>query len=209
MLKEVFEKDFYRSYPKRENTVVNVVENVYSAQFSLSDPKSCESGKGTSACKLYDTCDHVNLWVHSDEPVHVVSMDNVLEYLKNPLPHNADYVLCSKEKIRVVEMTCMEELYVETGSKTYSHGKRAHAQSQCEKLLLMLHSCGPIRIFVEHHAQKEAIFSWRRTDEPVVLENSMAYFDTMQREVERTISTLPMSFGFRFRELRYPEILEW
>lgn len=209
MLKEVFEKDFYREYPKRKDVLPNVLEDVRSGTFVLCDEKSCFGWQGHNACQNNRTCNHVNLNIYSKEDVCIVSMDNVLSYLQNPLSNNADYILCSADKFRVIEVTCMEEQYVNEGGRTYPKGKRAHAQSQCEKLLLMLYQCGPIREFIDKRQVKESIFSWRKTDNGIVEDNDMASYTLMQNTVDSAIISLPMSFEFRFKEIKYPNVLKW
>lgn len=209
MLKEVFEKDFYLVHPKRESVIVNVVEHTYTGDFSLCDSKSCLGWSGREACASKASCNHENLHVHAAEEVYVVSMDQILGYLNEVLPHNADFVACGSSRFRVLEMTCMEEKYVNgTAGETYPGGKRAHAQSQCEKLVEMMYMCGPIRQFVEHHQVKESIFAWRNTDEPDI-DHSMSYYARMQDVVDSSIISLPMQFDFRFRTIKYPSVLEW
>ena len=43
MLKELFESSFYKTYPPKEDTLVNINERTHSGLFSLYDPLACHS----------------------------------------------------------------------------------------------------------------------------------------------------------------------
>lgn len=202
VLKEVIEKDFFLSYPKRDsNELVNVEERMYVGTFSLSNEDSC--------CRCLHTanCNNENLIVNSDMPIYVLRAQSFLKYLhQSDFGKNADLLMCGDDAFRLVEMTCSKNEYV--ANCGYKIGKRDEAYNQCENLLLLLYGCYPVAEFIKSHSIKEAIFSWRKTDEFDDEDGNMFHMLKLQEHIDR-IYTRNMSNGFTFRIHLYPELLIW
>ena len=202
MLKEVIEKDFFLSYPKRDsNELVNVEERMCVGTFSLSNEDSC--------CRCLHTanCNNENLIVNSDMPVYVLRAQSFLKYLhQSDFGKNADLLMCGDDAFRLVEMTCSKNEYV--ANCGYKIGKRDEAYNQCENLLLLLYGCYPVAEFIKSHSIKEAIFSWRKTDEFDDEDGNMFHMLKLQEHIDR-VYTRNMSNGFTFRTHLYPELLIW
>lgn len=202
MLKEVIEKDFFRTYPKRDNCeLVNVMEDVYVGTFSLSNEDSC------CRCLHIADCNNENLIVSSEAPVYVLRGLSFLKYLDlSNFGKNADLLMCDDCAFRLVEMTCSKNEYV--NNRGYKIGKREEAYKQCENLLILLYGCYPIAEFINSHSTKEAIFSWRKTEEFDYEDGKMYHMLEMQQHIDREY-TRQMVHGFTFRTHLYPEVLNW
>lgn len=202
MLKEVIEKDFFITYPKRDNCeLVNVEESVYIGAFSLSNEDSC------CRCLHSADCNNENLIVESDVSIHVLRAQSFLKYInQSDFGKNADLLMCDELTFRIVEMTCSKNEYV--ANRGYKIGKREEAYRQCENLLILLYGCYPIAEFINSRSAKEAIFSWRKTDEFDKEDGHMFHMLKMQEYIDREY-TRKMSHGFTFRTHLYPEVLVW
>ena len=95
MLKEVIEKDFFITYPKRDNCeLVNVMEDVYVGTFSLSNEDSC------CRCLHIADCNNENLIVSSEAPVYVLRGLSFLKYLDlSNFGKNADFYFVHKSSL--------------------------------------------------------------------------------------------------------------
>lgn len=90
MLKELFEATFYLSFPPKKHVKIALEEQIYVSDFSLVDPKACRACR----CQCSDNeAGRKQLLVRTESPVNVISLDNVLSYIEEPVGPICDYML--------------------------------------------------------------------------------------------------------------------
>lgn len=111
MLKELFEASFYKTFPKKENTILMLDERTAQGDFGLVDASAC---KGCRFVCSDNPEEREQLRVHGDQQVSIVSIDQVFSYVREDVGQISDYLLEGKESAILVEMTCSTADYVKS-----------------------------------------------------------------------------------------------
>lgn len=164
------------------------------------DSKACQG------CK-YVCCDNLDgreqLRVHGDKQVSIVSLDQVFDYVRENVGEISDYLLEGTESAIVVEMTCSTTDYVK--------GKRVKARGQLYNTLSLLNTNPDVRCHLENKQVRYVVFSWKETfpdnQEMDSVEASMAGMILMSDEVYSPDNESKFDFGFKMKEIRYPDVL--
>lgn len=203
MLKELFESSFYMIFPQKPNLRVSINERVHCGEFSLHDSLSC------SACDvcIADIAARENIKISTSSPIHEVSMSEVTSFIKDKIGENCDTVLDDGiNTIALLEMTCSQTEYVD-GSK------RHKATRQLYETIVCLFTNGAIKKHVEKHKNKYVLFSWKNTQKPIdrsdKVEQGFLAFTDFSDETYSPYNYREFDFGFKYKEIRYPHILEW
>lgn len=200
MLKELFEASFYVTFPKKEDTILMLDERMAEGDFSLVDAKACQGCKYVCSDNLDE---REQLKVHSDKQVSVVSLDQVFGYVREDVGEISDYLLDGEESAIVVEMTCSTTDYVK--------GKRVKARGQLYNTLMLLNSNPDVRNHLEKKSSRYVVFSWKETfpenQEMDSVEASMKGMILMSDEVYSPDNESKFDFGFKMKEIRYPDVL--
>ena len=200
MLKELFEASFYRTFPKKEDTILMLDERTAEGDFSLVDAKACQ---GCKYVCFENPDEREQLKAHSDKQVSIVSLDQVLGYVQESVGEISDYLLEGPESAIVVEMTCSTTDYVK--------GKRVKARSQLYNTLMLLNMNPDVRNHLEHKQARYVVFSWKETfpenQEMDSVEGSMKGMILMNDEVYSPDNESKFDFGFKMKEIRYPDVL--
>lgn len=184
MLKELFEKDFFVTFPHVSGIMPNVRESVVSTDFALSDQHACGN-----SCPNYQSCNHEILRIVNPlhKQVNIVDLNDIFGILADPFHDNADYIFCTEKEFVVAELTCISNNYLDSNNgNTYPQGKRAKARAQLETAFLALNACHPIKQFLKRYTSK-AILAYRINDiKDINLPSSlnMASFVKMQQAVD-------------------------
>lgn len=202
MLKELFEGHFYGTFPKVPGCVLNLTENTLTGTFSLCDPKAC------SGCHFVCSSDPANreqMKTNSSHNVNVISIDDVFSYVKEDVGEICDYLLESDNTLAIVEMTCSTADYVPD--------KRQKARHQLYNTLTLLNLSPIVRQHIERHATRYVVFSWKETFDPSEttdsISNCMLGMTAMTDAVYSPDNESKFDFGFRMKEIRYPNILNF
>ena len=200
MLKELFEGHFYGTFPKVQNRVLNLTEYVQNGTFSLLDPKACRD------CHYICDSNPANreqMKVESQQPVNIISIDEVFSYVKENLGETCDYMLESNGIIAVVEMTC--------STTDYAMEKRQKARRQLYNTLTHLMTSPIIKDHIERLFSHYVVFSWKETFDSNVtgdsVGESMTGMTVMADEVYSPDNKSKFDFGFKMKEIRYPYAL--
>lgn len=200
MLKEIFEAHFYCTFPKKHGTVLMIDEWSKKGDFTLVDAKACKE------CKFVCSDDSTNreqLKVCGEQDVHIVSMDQVFSYVDEKVGEISDYLLEGTDSLALVEMTCSTTDYVK--------GKRQKARGQLYNTLSLLFTNSVVRNHIETKNAKYVVFSWKETfpddSEMDSVEKSMKGMVLMTDETYSPYNESKFDFGFKLREIRYPDIL--
>ena len=200
MLKELFESQFYRTFPKVEGVVLLIEEREEVGDFSLLDTKACVG------CKF--VCSESpesreQLRVKSDKSVSIVNVEQVFGYVKEELGEVCDYLLEGEDSSYFIEMTCSTTAYVTS--------KRVKARAQLYNTLDRLFTCPPVKTHIEKRAVRYVVFSWRDTSasDSVIddVEQTMRDMTVMTDAVYSPDNESQFDFGFKLREIRYPYVL--
>ena len=201
MLKELFESCFYITFHKRE-CVVNLTETTHNGNFALLDPEACRDCKCVCAPLPKN---RKQLLVQASERVNTIKVDDVFAPVLEDMGEMCDYILDNSRKFVLVEMTC--------ATKEYVGSKRVKCVGQLYNTLTNLRMCDPVGKHIEQKAEREVVFSWKETHEPVDLEDtiekSMTAMSDMGDEVYSPNNVSPFESGFLYREIRYPDALVW
>ena len=199
MLKELFEAHFYRVFPKREDRVLMIEEKTAIGDFSLADPKAC------LGCRF--VCNEEpekkeQLKVYVKKVVNYISIENVFSFVRDNVGEICDYMLETNDTTILVEMTC--------SSTENVIGKRQKARRQLENTLCLLYANQMIKNHIENNAIRYVIFSWRETfpkGEIDHVEETMRGMTVLTDVVYSPDNESKFQFGFKLKEIRYPDTL--
>lgn len=200
MLKEMFEAHFYSTFPRKDEVVLMIDEWARKGHFALVDTKACRG------CRFVCSDDSIvreQLKVYGENYVYVVSMDQIFSYVNENVGEISDYLLESANSVTLVEMTCSTTDYV--------RGKRQKARGQLYNTLSLLFASSVVRNHIEKKKVRYVVFSWKETYPNVAeigsAENSMKGMMLMADEVYSPYNESKFDFGFKLREIRYPDVL--
>lgn len=200
MLKELFESSFYITYPHK-NKQVFLNELVYEKRNPLYDFWACQN------CKKYDktvsSCYNIN--VETKNKVYGISINDVFDLIKENVGDWCDYMLCDNTRMVLMEMTCSQERYVKTSKRS-----KALEQLINTKCILQANPC--VQTFMNNHTIKYMIFSWKDTtpkDTKDPTEKGFSIFIGISNEVYSPDNVQNIYDDFKFKEIRYPDILYW
>lgn len=200
MLKELFEASFYKTFPKKEDTILMLDERTAEGDFSLIDAKACQGCK--YVCSDLPE-EREQLKVHSNKQVSILSLDQVFDYACENVGEISDYLLEGPDSAVVIEMTCSTTDYVK--------GKRVKARGQLYNTLSLLNSNPDVRNHLENKQTRYVVFSWKETfpenQEMDNVEQSMKGMVLMSDEVYSPDNVSKFDFGFKLKEIRYPDVL--
>lgn len=200
MLKELFEASFYRTFPKKEDTILMLDESIAEGDFSLVDEKACQGCKYVCS----DNPDErEQLKAHGDHQVNILNLDQVFDYVREDVGEISDYLLEGPESAIVVEMTC--------SSTDYVKDKRVKARSQLYNTLNLLCHNPDVRNHLDNKQARYVVFSWKETfpenQEMDSVGKSMKGMVLMSDEVYSPDNEMKFDFGFKMKEIRYPDVL--
>lgn len=200
MLKELFEASFYITFPKKEDTVLMLDERIFQGNFGLVDAHACQGCK--YVCNDNQE-EREQLKVYGDKQVAIVSLDQVFRYVHEDVGEISDYMLEGADSVIVVEMTCSTTDYVE--------GKRVKARSQLYNTLSLLYTSPDVRNHLENKQARYVVFSWKETfpeeEDMDSIEFSMKGMILMSDETYSPDNESKFDFGFKLKEIRYPDVL--
>ena len=132
-----------------------------------------------------------------------MSLDQVFGYVKDNVGEISDFLLDGSESAIVVEMTCSTTDYVK--------GKRVKARGQLYNTLSLLSMNPDVRNHLENKQSRYVVFSWKETfpenQEMDSVEASMKGMILMSDEVYSPDNESKFDFGFKMKEIRYPDVL--
>lgn len=200
MIKELFESSFFHKKPIVDAPNINFIEYPCKGQFSLCDKLACSGCKHVCSQNIKD---RKQLLVYSREVVYVMKLDQLFKVIKSA-GENCDYMIDDSFVMALIEMTCTSSEYIES--------KRQKAISQLYSTLQTMCENYDVRRHIEREKARFVIFSWKDTsrDESYdAVEESMILMTEMSDEVYSIDNVSNFDFGFKFKEIRYPDTLNW
>lgn len=200
MLKELFETSFYITFPKKEDKVLMLEERIAQGDFGLVDNHACQGCRYVCSDNIEE---REQLKVHGDLQVGILSMDQVFDYVREDVGKISDYLLEGKNSAFLIEMSCSTIDYVK--------GKRIKARGQLYNTLSLLFTNPDVKSHLEKKVARYVVFSWKETGPDDVemdsVETSMKDMILMSDEVYSPDNESKFDFGFKLREIRYPDVL--
>ena len=188
------------TFPKKENKILMLDERTAEGDFSLVDTMACYGCKYVCSDQPEE---REQLKVYSDKQVNILSLDQVFDYVREDVGEISDYFLEGSESAIVVEMTC--------STTDYINGKHLKARSQLYHTLLLLNSNPDVRNHLEKMNSRYVVFSWKETfpenQEMDSVEESMKGMILMSDEIYSPDNESKFDFGFKMKEIRYPDVL--
>lgn len=201
MLRELFESFFYHSFNKVQGKVLMLNERSEIGDFSLVDQNACRDCRDV-CCNNKDLREQLKL--HSNQITYILSIDQVFSFINDNLGERCDYLLEGADSVILVEMSCITSNYVE--------GKRQKARKQLSNTIDLLFANPMVKSHIEKKKYHYVVFSWKETfpDETEMddAEKSMAGMTVMTDEVYSPDNESIFDYGFKYREIRYPDVLE-
>lgn len=200
MLKELFESSFYHTFKQQENQLF-LTEFTHSGEFSLKDSLACNDC--IVKCAEEDE-NREQLRIKTRNVVYVMKLDQVFELSKEDLGENCDFIIDDSKGIALIEMTCSNSDYIV--------GKRIKARGQLYNTLCVLFANPDFRAHIERRHTKFVVLSWKNTEsrhDADSIEDTMGYFTAMTDEVYSPENVSKFEFDFLYKEIRYPDILNW
>lgn len=197
MLKELFESSFYITYPRVPEKVLLLKERICSGDFFLTDANACRD------CEFVccdDPSKREQMKVKAVSPVNIISIDQVISYVREDVGMSCDYMLEDSNMTALVELTCSKAEYVVD--------KRQTARRQLFNSLCILYSNPIIKKHIEDHAFRYVVFAWKDSlwnlQEHDGVEDSMMGMTMMPDLVYSADNESKFDFDFKLKEIRYP-----
>lgn len=204
MLKELFESTFYITHPSKNGALVNIQEYSSIGEIHLCDSAACRNCLVCISHPEYRR----NINIFSNTSVNYISVEQVFSYVSEDLGDSCDYLLADSNRASLLEMTCSESKYVDN-----ERGKRMKARGQLLNTLIHLFENKNVRDFLSNKSSKYVIFSWKDSspvkDTTDDVENNFRSFANITDEVYSIDNVQKFDFDFLFKEVRYPDVLQW
>ncbi len=211
-MKNLLEIEFLKRYTARSKWH-NAVLKMYSGSFKLVDYKACQNCSGF----FRNYCGNSTFVLNSESPVSVLNIEEFLNGFPDIQGARCDLMLYDEgHKIVLADMYCgmteyLEEHKVDDEPRM---GKIEKARNQIESTLKHLFSISAIGDKINSFSCKYGIFAYRKKDEnlfsdvEVVKRSRNAFLRLYHRQRSLNLA-LPMSCGFSFIAVQYPEIHKW
>lgn len=197
MLKELFESSFYITYPRVLEKVLFLKEWICNGDFFLTDENACRDCENV-CCD--DPSQREQMKVKAASPVNIISIDQVISYVREDIGKSCDYMIDNSNMIALVELTCSKAEYV--------LDKRQTARKQLYNSLCLLFFNPVIKKHIEDHAYRYVVFSWKdsiwNAHEHDGVEDSMMGMTMMPDLVYSAENESKFDFDFKLKEIRYP-----
>lgn len=212
-MKHLLDNDYVAAIGKKVGTVI-VADMSYTNGFYLTDPISC------NGCSYFFkmSCDGKTLLVDANgKTVTVLEHENFMNTCGTNTGGNCDYIIYDNSKVAFIDLYCGLEqfLYDHAVDGVMVKGKRKKVREQAENSIQRLYSVPSIAAYLNSIPDKLGVIGYRVKDDeiypalPVTISKSEKMMMQMTRELESRHLSSPMSHGFRFLQIKYPQPLTW
>lgn len=181
-----------------------------SGDFSLVDNRAC------SQCKpfFHSSCNNEVLKLHADNPVEIIEHEKLILDLKAEKGGVCDYLISSDNKVLFIDLTCGMSQYLESHlvDGEAKEGKKAKSRKQTEMSINRLYEEQHLASHLDSFPNKVAMLGYRNIDDELFANCSSkitsaedASLSMMKHLQSRRLAT-PLSHGFNFVMIRYPDV---
>lgn len=191
---------------------IPINEKFISGAVSLHDDIACRSCIPFFA----NSCEQEVLNLYSQDAVVLINIEEYLDNLKTT-GRRCDYLLYDENKIMLADLTCSMEEYLHPHLMlgVMQQGKRLTARQQIEHTLELLAEEPEIVEYIDNKSSKIGLLAYRIKDEdlfadiPKQLQELMTAWLAMENDLEMRKLRFPMSHGFSFEMIKYPNVYQW
>lgn len=211
IMRTLLENDFVRHFGKQVGSVPLPIRQV-SGTNRLYDPVACR--QCLDFFRLH--CPHETFVMNSMDAVNVVDYESYIDNLQLE-GEKCDLMLFDADKVALVDFTCTMEHYLGAHRVNGApcQGKRMKSRSQLARSIERLCAVPTLAAHIGGMAQRDAVLAYRVKDEdlfrsvPMEIEKTEQVWQELARQRESRKLTMPMSDGFVFRMVRYPDVYQW
>ncbi len=191
---------------------ISVNEKCISGAISLNDNIAC-----CSCIPFFvNSCEKEVFNFYSHDAVVLINIEEYLNNLKMT-GRRCDYLLYDENKIMLADLTCSMEEYLHPHLMLgeMQQGKRLTARQQIEHTLALLTEAPDIAEYINRKSIKIGLLAYRIKDEdlfadiPKQMQDLLAAWLAMEKELEMRKIKFPMSHGFSFEMIKYPNVYQW
>lgn len=178
--------------------------------FSLVDSVAC------AQCKpfFHSTCNYEVLKLHADQPIELINHERFILDLKAEKGGVCDYLISGNGKILLIDLRCGLSQYLDThhADGVEKEGKKATSRKQAEVSINRLYEEEHLSAHIDSYQDKIAMLGYRNVDDelfatcPSTISAAEKASLSMMRNLQSKRLATPLSHGFRFIMVRYPEV---
>lgn len=191
---------------------IPVNERSICGAISLNDNIACRSCIPFFA----NSCEQEVLNFYSQDAIVLINIEEYLNNLKIT-GRRCDYLLYDENKIVLADLTCSMEEYLHPHLMLgeMQQGKRLTARQQIEHTLALLTEVPEIAEYINSKSIKIGLLAYRIKDEdlfvgiPKQMQDLLAAWLAMENDLEMRKLKFPMSHGFSFEMIKYPNVYQW
>ena len=204
----------FTSLHHKQHGTISLDEQSVNGVVSLNDDVACRS------CIPFFSvsCEHEVLKLDTQNTsISVVNIEKFLDNFDEVKGRRCDFLMFDSNKIVLLDMTCSMEEYLSPHlvEGLPQQGKRLVARTQIEHTLDILTAEPAILAYINNKEKKEGVLAYRAKDEdlfsnvPKVIEKTANVWLRMEEDFESRKLSFPMSYGFVFKSIKYPEVYNW
>lgn len=211
-MKNLLDNDFvvYAGYPVGGVACQTIS---YIGPFVLKDNVACGNCQRMHAY-FYNTCNYENMYIDAVNAATLINHEAFMVDLKQEDGGVADFLLYTKNTIAFIDLTCGFSQYLEPHETegVVTQGKRVKARKQLDASINRLYQLPTIGQHLDSYQVKAGILGYRNIDEEMFvnvksnLDKSEEAFMGMARELEMRSLKMPLSHGFSFQMVKYPQV---
>lgn len=178
--------------------------------FSLVDDVAC------AQCKpfFHSTCNYEVLKLHAGQPVELINHERLILDLKAEKGGVCDYIISGNDKVLFIDLRCGLSQYLDTHlvDGREKDGKKATSRKQTEVSINRLYEEEHLSAHIDSYQYKVAMLGYRNVDDeffatcPSTISAAEKASLSMMRDLQDRRLATPLSHGFKFVMVRYPEV---
>ena len=193
---------------------VPIQDSSIQGEVSLNDAVACRSCISFFAT----TCQHEVLKLDTENKlIAIINIENFLDNFNDIQGRRCDYLMYDADKLMLADMTCSMEEYLSPHlvDGLPQQGKRLVARTQIEHTLEILTAEPSILSYINNKEKKVGLLAYRAKDEdlfqnvPKQIEKTTNVWLLLEEDFERRSLSFPMSHGFTFETIKYPNVYTW
>lgn len=183
---------------------------IKNGDFSLVDDVAC------AQCRpfFHSTCNYEVLKLHSDQPVELINLEKFICELKAEKGGVCDFLISGRDKILFIDLRCGFSKYLEPHlvKGVEKDGKKATSRKQTEVSINRLYEEEHLSSHIDGCQYKIAMLGYRNIDKeifqtcPSTISKAEEASLSMMRDLQSKRLATPLSHGFRFIMVSYPNV---
>lgn len=181
--------------------------------FVLKDDIACSNCQRRHTY-FYNTCNYENMCIDAVNAATLINHETFMVDLKQKDGGVADFLLYTQNTVAFIDLTCGFSQYMESHETegVVTQGKRVKAREQLDASINRLYQVPAIGQQLDSYQIKVGILGYRNIDDEMFvniksnLDKSEDAFMSMTKELETRPLKMPLSHGFSFQMVKYPQV---